>query len=91
MSRMLSGLQGVACMMDDVLVFGQTKGEHDQSLGAVLERIKLTQQQEDQQWKPVANASRALTPTKERCAQIEKDAFGITWACERFSPWLLAR
>ena len=40
MSHMLSGLQGVACMMDDVLVFGQTQAEHDQRLKAVLERIK---------------------------------------------------
>ena len=39
MSHMLSGLQGVACMMDDVLVFGQTKAEHDQRLKAVFERI----------------------------------------------------
>ena len=40
MSHILSGLQGVACMMDDVLVFGQTQAEHDQRLKAVLERIK---------------------------------------------------
>ena len=40
MPHMLSGLQGVACMMDDVLVFGQTQAEHDQRLKAVLERIK---------------------------------------------------
>ena len=53
-------------------------------LGAVL-----TQKQEDQQWKPVANASRALTPTEERYAQFEKEALGITWACERFREYLV--
>ena len=53
-------------------------------LGAVL-----TQQQEDQQWKPVAYASRALTPTEERYAQLEKEALGITWACERFREYLV--
>ena len=40
MSHMLSGLQGVVCMMDDVLVFGKTEGEHDQQLMAVFDRIK---------------------------------------------------
>jgi len=49
----------------------------------------LTQQKEDQQWKPVAYASRALTPTKERYAEIEKEALGITWACERFREYLV--
>ena len=46
-------------------------------LGAVL-----IQQQEDQQWKPVVHAPRALTPTEERYVLIEKEALGITWACE---------
>ena len=53
-------------------------------LGAVL-----TQQQEDQQGKPIAYASRALTPTEERYAQIEKEALGITWACEGFREYLM--
>ena len=37
-------------------------------LGAVL-----MHKQADQQWKPVAYASRSLTPTEERFAQIEKE------------------
>ena len=45
-------------------------------LGAVL-----TQQQEDQQWKPVAYTSRVLTPTEERHTQIE-EVLGIIWACK---------
>ena len=46
-------------------------------LGAVL-----MQKQPDQQWKPTAYASRSLTPTEEKYAQIKKEALGITWACE---------
>jgi len=46
------------------------------ALGAVL-----TQRQEDRQWKPIAYASRALTPIEVRYAQIE-EVLGITWACE---------
>ena len=53
-------------------------------LGAVL-----MQKQADHQWKPVAYASRSLTPTEEKYAQIEKEALGITWACERFSEYLI--
>uniref|UniRef100_A0A3P8NB56 ribonuclease H n=1 Tax=Astatotilapia calliptera TaxID=8154 RepID=A0A3P8NB56_ASTCA len=53
-------------------------------LGAVL-----LQKQEDDATKPVAFASRALTPTEQRYAQIEKEALAITWACERFSDFLI--
>ena len=53
-------------------------------LGAVL-----VQQQDNHQWKPVVYASRSLTPTEQKYAQIEKEALGITWACERFSDYLV--
>ena len=45
----------------------------------------LIQKQDNHQWKPVVYASRSLTPTEQKYAQIEKEALGITWACERFS------
>ena len=31
MTQMLSGLDGVLCLMDDVLVFGKDRTEHDES------------------------------------------------------------
>ena len=40
MSDILSDLEGVVCMMDDVLVHGQTQEEHDQRLDTVLQRMK---------------------------------------------------
>lgn len=47
-------------------------------LGAVL------LQREENEWGPVADASRSLTETKHRYAQVEKGALGLTWGCERF-------
>ena len=39
MSRALEGLQGVACHMDDILIHGTTKEEHDARLLRTLEKL----------------------------------------------------
>ena len=52
-------------------------------LGAVLMQKTI------QQWKPVAYASRSMIETDTRYAQIEKEALATTWACERFSDYIL--
>ena len=51
-------------------------------LGAVL------LQKVGSQWHPVAYASRSLTDTEARYAQIEKEALASTWACEKFTPYI---
>uniref|UniRef100_A0A8C6MI96 ribonuclease H n=1 Tax=Nothobranchius furzeri TaxID=105023 RepID=A0A8C6MI96_NOTFU len=38
----------------------------------------------DEEWRPTVYMSRSLTPTEQRYAQVEKEALGLTWACERF-------
>ena len=48
----------------------------------------LRQRLEDGRWKPVAYASRSLTETERRYAQIEKEALAITWACEHWTDLL---
>ena len=40
MSMILSQLDGVLCLMDDVLVFGKDQTEHDKRLKAVLHKIE---------------------------------------------------
>ena len=40
MSAVLSGLHGVLCQMDDVLVFGKDRAQHDARVTAALQRIE---------------------------------------------------
>ena len=40
MTKILTGLPGVLCLMDDVLVFGSNTDEHDERLKAALNRIQ---------------------------------------------------
>ena len=63
----------------------ETKVSADASvyrLGAVL-----LQKSHNQQWTPVAHASRSLAVTEMRYAQIEKAAFPATWACKHFTDY----
>ena len=42
MSQALDGLDGVVCLMDDILVYGSNQEEHDARLLAVLNRLRET-------------------------------------------------
>ncbi len=42
MNKILEGLEGMVCLIDDVLVFGSNKEEHDRRLAAVLKRLEDT-------------------------------------------------
>ena len=53
-------------------------------LGAVL-----LQESSAGEWRPVAYASRSLSETERRYAQIEKEALAVTWSCEKFSDYIL--
>ena len=55
------------------------------SLGVVLLQFHKPE------WKPVAFASRTMTDTERRYAQIEKEALACTWACEKFSDYILGK
>ena len=55
-------------------------------LGAVVFQV-----QDDGTKKPVAYASRSMTSTEQRYAQIEKEALATTWACEKFADYILGK
>ena len=55
-------------------------------LGAVIEQCSG-----DNIWRPLAYASRTITETESRYAPIEKEALSLTWACEKFSSFVLGR
>ena len=56
------------------------------ALGAVPLQV-----QEDDTKKPIAYASRSMTSTEQRYAQIEKEALATTWACETFADFVLGK
>ena len=54
-------------------------------LGAILE------QQHEDQWLPVAYASRVITETQSRYASIEREALAIQLACDHFHNYIYGR
>ena len=54
-------------------------------LGAVI------MHKQDSQWKPVAYALHSMSETEQRYAQIEKGALSTTWACEKFTNYILGK
>ena len=55
-------------------------------LGAMLE-----QQDYHSNWAPIAYASRSMTSTEIRYAQIEKETLGVVFACNKFHHYLYGR
>ena len=63
-----------------------TAGASSVGLDAVLE-----QRQQERNWRPGVYASRTLSETEKRYAQLEEETLAATWACERFSQYLLGK
>ncbi|XP_065064039.1 uncharacterized protein K02A2.6-like [Rhopilema esculentum] len=55
-------------------------------LGAIL-----TQKQQDGQFKPVAYASHALSPTEQRYSQTEREGLAAFWSTQKFHYYLYDR
>ena len=43
MNSLLAGLEGVLCLVGDVLVFGANREDHDNRLDAVMQRLQIKQ------------------------------------------------
>ena len=57
----------------------------NKGLGAVL------YQKHGEDWLPVHYASRALTPTEQKYAAIEKEALGLVFGCQKFDEYIYGR
>ena len=57
----------------------------NKGLGAVL------YQKNGEDWLPVHYASRALTPTEQKYAAIEKEALGLVFGCQKFDEYIYGR
>ena len=71
------------CSEKETIIFADASSY---GLGAVLLQV-----QEDDTKKPIAYASRSMTSTEQRYAQIEKEALATTWACEKFADFVLGK
>ena len=58
-------------------------------ISAYASSCGLGAEQNGPDWKPIAYASRSMTKSEMRYAQIEKEAFATKWACEIISTYIL--
>ena len=72
MWKMLAGLEGTVCLMNDVLVFGRNDVEHDHRLRAVLHWIALS--------------GVTLNPEKCQLCQIELNSWDISLIAVEYWP-----
>nr|XP_054766977.1 uncharacterized protein K02A2.6-like [Lytechinus pictus] len=99
LNLVLEGLEGVRCVADDILVFG--KGESEEEAIRDHDKKELTLQADAsdtglgaalmQEGRPVAFASRALTDTETRYAQIEKELLAVVFGLQRFHVYTYGR
>ena len=48
-------------------------------------------QKHEDNWKPIAYASKSMTENERRYSQIEKEALALVWTCEKFSDYVLGK
>ena len=71
-----------------VLVLYNPHAKSKISADASAYGLETVLQQQGEQWRPVAYASRSMNEAEQRYIQIE-EALAITWACQKFSKYIL--
>ena len=83
MDKELSGIEGVKCRVDDILVIGRDQADHDQRLKQVLDRLverKLTLNLEKCYFlKPGCNTWAKLLTVKESEKTPQRLKLSLTW------------
>ena len=51
----------------------------------------MEQQDTEENWRPVAYASRSLAPAEYNYAPIERETLGIVFSCERFNSYVYGK
>lgn len=62
---------------------------HGQYYFNYLLEFRVSQKSSKGKWKPIAYASRSMSDTEKRYAQIEKEALSLKWACGKFQDYIL--
>ena len=83
--------------MKDTLIAPETLAHYDHNRPTIIAAdasstgigAVLLQVQNDYKRRPVCYASRSLSDIEKRYAVIEKEALAATWACEKFSEYVL--
>lgn len=96
MSKVTEGLEGVVCHIDDVLVWGRTREEHDawrhavlqkmQKVGIILNIDKCDLSKQEMTFLGHLISTSGISPDPGKTEAIRK----MTWACERFKNFLVS-